>query len=1035
MMFSNQLHIKRSTILALVLFSMLLIFSSLYLFSTNTFKNRSATIEQLLQVISHQDQMLELLSLFHFQVVTNSDQINHLHKLTNNSLNQLSNQLITDSKLLTELNKLKASIQKQFHQINQYKSVNSVYLNSKNYFPTLVKECQSKLTRTEHKDTLQQVFISSLSDAAQNSVNDVQKLTLSVSRLKSLLGDPHQCAALFKHADILNRYRLKRNVLYQSLLNQNMNNQIMSFYHHYEAESQEKITANQKVSLVLLVLNIFFLGYILSVLNKLARQNKTVVKTHLDLEKQKNIYHALADANQKLFNSHNLKLEDTYQELTDILFHRLQIPCSWFGQEDENQYIQTLAISGLYNDVMQNITISTDPKDPYGQGSICQAYRSQKPVILNDYQNSLYSKPWLKAAQTFNLNAIASFPVVYQNKVQTILTLYSHDKGFFDEQTVDVIKEIVFDLALFIEKTALTKKQQQQESDLAISAIALESNEPILITKSDGSIIKVNRAFTRLTGYAEKDILGLTPRILKSGEQDAEFYQVLWQQAITEGNWQGEMTNRKKDGTIFPLFQTITAVYDESQEITHFISHGVDLTQKKQTEAQIQFLQNHDKLTGLSNQPLLLERIQQQIAQPTKLFSLLFLLNLSRFKVINESLGHAAGDELLKAVSKRLKNLAIPNMIEKTVSRVGSDEFAILLLSPVNTETVLNKISGTILSYIQEAFEREFTVPDNSINIQAAIGVTAFNPSTELAPLEIYQQALTALQRAKLNKISGVQFFETSMQTLALEAFQLEEEIHKAIANKEFVMYYQPQVSANTHAYCGAEALIRWKKPNGEIIPPYKFIPLLESTGLIISVGYWLFETALKETLALPNFRQNKFTLSINLSGVQFKDPYLISTIKKIIADCDFPPARLMLEVTESSLIDDTDLAFKQLNAIQETGIQIAIDDFGTGYSSFAYLKDMPVNELKIDKSFIDDIHTVKGLKITTAVIELAHTLNIEAIAEGVESVEQVQALSAMDCDRIQGYFFSKPLPYEQLLDFLKDDSNQAALEVLNHND
>jgi len=249
---------------------------------------------------------------------------------------------------------------------------------------------------------------------------------------------------------------------------------------------------------------------------------------------------------------------------------------------------------------------------------------------------------------------------------------------------------------------------------------------------------------------------------------------------------------------------------------------------------------------------------------------------------------------------------------------------------------------------IQEAFEREFTVPDNSINIQTAIGITAFNPDTALAPLEIYQQALTALQRAKLNNISHVQFFEASMQTLALEAFQLEEEIHQAIANKEFVMYYQPQVSAQTHTYRGAEALIRWQKPNGEIIPPYKFIPLLESTGLIISVGYWLLETALKETLALPCFSQNKFTLSINLSGVQFKDPYLISTIKDIIGSCEFPPARLMLEVTESSLIDDTELAFKQLNAIQDMGIQIAIDDFGTGYSSFAYLKDMPVNELKI---------------------------------------------------------------------------------------
>ena len=994
--------------------SSILLSAWLLLNNVDELKNRTQILQQTVKVIANQAELREVLSLSLSQSQVNLDRFNHLHLDNQRFLSVIEASLPSNPQLSKRFAALKQSFEEQFHLINAFKSSNAVFQNSALYFPTLIQDCSSKNPSAAVSDIIKQVYILGINNISHPSSLNQLKFQQAMDKLAK---STDQCNDLFKHGKILNEYLLKRHYQYQNILNAPIKGKLLEFYDGYEHYSQQNVQQSQEFNYLMLAINLLFMIYILWVLNKLSKQNHQLILASQELEKQRNLYHGLSEANQAIAKLNNA--QEIFQAIVDIIHERVKVPSCMISQPTENGMIKALAVSGVGKDLLKHIPISVDANHPAGQGSISLAYRTQQPIIIHDYLNSKQAQYWLSQAKAFNLQSVASLPLFEQGKIYGIITLYSDQNHAFTEEVLEVISTFSNDLSLAIERLSLAQRQKNQEADLAVSAIAFESQENIIITDAQGIILKANQSFYDTTGFTPEEVIGQSPRIVKSGLEAPKTYQDIWQSLLATGHWHGEIRNRKKDGTIYPVYQQINAVYDKHHRVSNYISHAQDLTKQKQDAAKISFLQNHDELTGLANHPLLIERITQQLDQTSSYYNFLSLINLKRFKSINESLGHEAGDKLLIQVGRRLTLLGLEHVVEQTFARIGSDEFAILCLTEAQTHEALQTVSNQIIYEIEEAFKTPFQVENNSLNVEVAIGATVFSAGQKEQPIDIYQQALTALHRAKLNPTSHIQFFAEEMQSIAQEEFALEAALRSAFNNKEFVMYYQPQVDTQTGAYLGSEALIRWLTPNNELIPPYKFIPLLERTRLIIKVGYWLLEEVLNQTQQLPDFAKQSYTVSVNLSGVQFGDKQLVQTIKEILLVTQFPAQRLMLEVTESSLMADMQSGLAILHELKNLGCKIAIDDFGTGYSSFAYLKNMPVDELKIDKFFIDDIHNAKDSAIIQTIIALASALNIASIAEGVEDSSQLITLQTMDCDKIQGYYFSKPLPFEQLADFI----------------
>ena len=574
-----------------------------------------------------------------------------------------------------------------------------------------------------------------------------------------------------------------------------------------------------------------------------------------------------------------------------------------------------------------------------------------------------------------------------------------------------------------MERFKAQEEQEKHQQDLAISSIAFESHEAMIITNSSAKIIRCNQAFTQLTGYSQQEILGKTPGILKSQLHTNTFYKSLWKQIHSTGVWQGEIWNRKKDGTLYPCWQSISAVLDTNGQVTHYISHALDLTKDKKAQREINRLNYHDKLTNLPNRSLLIDRLEQALSKSHPYYSFLFLININRFKLFNDSLGHSAGDELLIKVAQRLQELEVKSIHNLSIARVGNDEFSVTCLSKAQDSSSALPLAETIATIIQAKLTEPFIIQEESAIIDTSMGVTLFTPCNKTAKA-LLQEANTALYRAK--KIakqtaqSTIQFFDETTHQKNKDRLKFENQLRTALTNQEFRLQYQPQIALQTGEIIGVETLIRWQKSDGTLVPPNDFIPTLEESGLIVPVGIWIIEEAISQALILHKMLPN-ITMSINLSAIQFSDKQLIDKVQELLEQYQYPAELLEFEVTESLLMSDIEETIKKLNAFADLGIKIAIDDFGTGYSSLAYLKRFPLSKLKIDKAFIDDITKSNSSDpaIVQATIQMSKALGITTIAEGVEEKEQLDALDAMGCDEIQGYYFSKPLSSNDLQHFI----------------
>ncbi|MBI5429704.1 MAG: EAL domain-containing protein [Nitrosomonadales bacterium] len=561
----------------------------------------------------------------------------------------------------------------------------------------------------------------------------------------------------------------------------------------------------------------------------------------------------------------------------------------------------------------------------------------------------------------------------------------------------------------------MMSEQEEREAALRIAAIAFETDEGMMVTDDNGVIIRVNQAFTKLTGYSAGEAIGRKPSMLKSDRQDDAFFQNMWNSLRRDKNWQGEIWNRRKNGEIYPEWLNISAVVDKDGKITNYVGAFIDFTERKQAENEIHHLAFYDPLSQLPNRRLLLDRLRQAVATSTRnqTGGALLFIDLDNFKTLNDTRGHGIGDLLLIEVAKRLQACVREG---DTLARFGGDEFVLLLESLSEDRAHAAIQAQGVGEKVLAALNQPYMLEGSEFHSSSSMGITLFFDHREKLD-ELLKQADTAMYEAKRSGRNALRFFDPAMQEELEARAILEVGLREALRKHEFQLYYQMQVN-QAGKVLGAEVLLRWIHPQRGLISPLKFIPLAEETGLIIPLGNWVLENACQQLKAWESAPLTRdLQLAVNVSGRQFRQADFVEQVAGILDKTGVNPLRLKLELTESIVLDDVADTITKMQALKNIGVSFSMDDFGTGYSSLAYLTQLPLNQLKIDQSFVHsiDIKTSNAAIIQT-IIGMAGNLCLEVIAEGVETMTQLTLLKDMGCNLYQGYFFSKPIPVDEFM-------------------
>lgn len=552
---------------------------------------------------------------------------------------------------------------------------------------------------------------------------------------------------------------------------------------------------------------------------------------------------------------------------------------------------------------------------------------------------------------------------------------------------------------------------KQAEARLHLAARVFDNlTEAMVITDSRGLIQSVNGAFTRVTGFGEGEVLGRTPGdALGSGRVERSFYIQMWRTLLEEGRWQGEIVNRRKNGEIYPEWLSITAVRDEGGQVVQYIGLFTDISDRKQAEAYIHHLAYHDTLTGLPNRQLFHDRLNTALRQAHRNRRKLavLLLDLDRFKGVNDSLGHEVGDRLLKEVAFRLQTCLREG---DTLARLGGDEFALLLPEVTTSDEV-----SLLASRLQGAFEQPVALESRELYVSASIGIALY-PADGGDGETLLKHADVAMYSAKDAGRATYRYYLASRSERSLELLDLENDLRRALEGHQFMLFYQPQVETTNGRMGGVESLIRWNHPDKGLVMPDRFIALAENGGMIDAVGHWCLVTACRQLKQWQAEGVPVPRVAVNVSARQLRRQGFAEEVFRVLDETGLDPRCLELELTETMLAEDPEGIFATFTTLRAAGIRIALDDFGTGYSSLSYLSRYPVDVVKIDRSFVIRIaEDEEAQSVARAIILLAHGLNMRTVAEGVETQEQLDELTALGCDEIQGFYFSKPLPPQDI--------------------
>ena len=550
---------------------------------------------------------------------------------------------------------------------------------------------------------------------------------------------------------------------------------------------------------------------------------------------------------------------------------------------------------------------------------------------------------------------------------------------------------------------------KQAEVELQIAAAAFQAHLGIMVTDARGNILKVNDTFKRITGYSDEEVIGKNPRMFSSGHHNAAFYRRLWRSVMATGNWEGEIWNQRKNGELFPEWLTISAVYGHGGELTHYVATMSDISERKAAEQEIHQLAFYDPLTGFANRRLFIDRIGTALKELNRhqRCGALILIDIDNFNHVNDTLGHHAGDQLLQSISRRFGRMLRDT---DTLARLGSDEFAVLIEgidgSPRQTQQLAKHIAYKLLV----ALDEPISVGEESALVTASVGITIIADSQRSAD-DYLQQGDMALSQAKASGRRAVRFFDPSMQAKLLAKVKLESELRQALEHQQWRLHYQPQVDRRGRLI-GVEALLRWQHPERGLVSPGEFIPLLESTGLINDVGEWVLEEACQQLAQWAGSPLlDRLTISVNISPLQFRENNFLQRVEQVFQRTQAPLEQLKLEVTETLFVEARDDARDKMLSLKALGVRFSLDDFGTGYSSLAYLAQLPLDQLKIDQSFVQQVLESKAnAAIVESTIALAKSLSLDVIAEGVEVEAQQAWLMAHGCHAFQGYLFGRPV-------------------------
>jgi diguanylate cyclase (GGDEF)-like protein/PAS domain S-box-containing protein len=721
-------------------------------------------------------------------------------------------------------------------------------------------------------------------------------------------------------------------------------------------------------------------------------------------------------------NQAMIRAQDEQVLLTDIC----RIVCelagyrmAWVGFA-ENDPAKTVRPAGQYGYEEGYLTAVniTWADTEMGRGPTGTAIRTGSVQINQRFLTNPATRPWRDAALKLGYQSSIALPFSTSVGVVGVLNIYSTKPDAFNDEEVELLKELAGDLAFGIAALRDKAERKRVEQQLRVAATAFESQEGMIVTDARSIILRVNRAFTEITGYSAADVVGRRPNVLQSGLHDKAFYAGMWREILHNGGWRGEVWSRRKSGEVYPESLCITAVKGDGGETAHYVATLTDITGRKAAEDEIMHLALHDPLTHLPNRRLLRDRLRhaQLSGSRNRREGAVLFIDLDNFKNLNDTFGHAEGDLLLQHVAQRLTGCVREG---DTVARLGGDEFVVMIEdlsdNPDDAAAQIRLVGDKILTTLSQPYK----LASREHHISASIGATLFGDERNDIG-DLLQQADIALYQAKAEGRNMLRFFDPDLQAAVRTRAALEADLRLGLKEGQLELYFQPQVDMDNRLI-GAEALVRWRHPLRGLMAPAEFISLAEETGLILPLGTWVLETACKQIVSWSKRPETShLTVSVNLSARQFRQENFVDHVTAAVDDSGADPAKLKLELTESLFLQNIEDIIAKMTALTSSGLSFSLDDFGTGYSSLIYLKRLPLSDLKIDRSFVHDmLDDANDAVIARTIVGLGRSLGLTVIAEGVETEAQRAFLAEHGCHAYQGFLFGRPMPasdFEQLI-------------------
>ncbi len=676
------------------------------------------------------------------------------------------------------------------------------------------------------------------------------------------------------------------------------------------------------------------------------------------------------------------------------------------GVDASTGAIHLIAQAGLDNGyqatVFNNLNMHTS-------GAILpRALREARYLVSNDTLHDPVVEPWRDFARTHGFRALAVVPIVVEERSVAAMVFTTEQPGYFQDDENQLLQAIGKNLSYALTALAQNAARQQALQALRIQEAAVASSSDGIVIcdaqQDDMPLIYVNPAFEQMSGYAADELLGRNCRFLQGNDHEQPGLREIRAALAEQRMGEATLRNTRKDGTVFWNSLRVAPVRDALGLVTHFVGIQSDVSERMQYEEELARRANYDALTGLPNRQLLEDRLSQAIALAKRTDGLIGVafLDLDNFKTFNDSIGHAAGDHVLRTVAERLQTCVRPS---DTVARLGGDEFVLVIDGFSDHEEL-----ARVMARIQNVMAQPITLSGKDYFAAASIGLSIF-PRDGQVVSELIQRADFAMYKAKADGRGVLRAYEPALDVHGQDRLELERSLRLALARREFFLHYQPKYDAVSGVLCGMEALIRWNHPERGLVPPLQFIDLAEQTGIIVPIGEWVLEEACRQAQAWREEGGTQVPVAVNVSGIQFRQSDLLGSIARVLERTGLAPSGLQLEITESVMMNDPEGFIRTLNALKSMGVGVALDDFGTGYSSLSYLKRFPIDYVKIDRAFVRDITTdPMDAAICSTIIAMAHNLNMQVIAEGVETAEQADFLRSKGCDQLQGYLLGRPI-------------------------